>query len=557
MEHNHEIFYDKIDFIIDSSTKAINSIFNNISLAHKDHNSTIFVFQMPRYIGHHDVLLCNKVMIHYTNTDVLTKESFPDNFPVVDIHMDPNDEEKVLFSWRVSINATGHIGSLKFSIEFSCVDEEDVIQWSWNTFEHIGISVKNSQHNSNQIPQIYIDVLEQWKNSGQLKDGYTPVRGVDYWTEQDMSDILSYVEENISGGASSWNDLKDKPFECNSVCIEYDFSANPSIALNDGYMYWYKISDLTPTYEELLGARAVEKYNGEVGYDQILTSEDLNVYEDSLAGFNTPVSSYTIVYKITEMFEVPETGVYYGFVINNVEYLDTTSVSITYDNIKKIEPKYLPDGVPYSKNNTETFLEEITFDGTWHEIYDLEGILEDGSNTNKLIVTLDGIAYEVEKFTYYSEPTTAWGDSRIIPTEEDLNPVDVPFLITATKDYGMFGGGPENVLWNINLPGDIAGSSHTLKIELDGGKTNTMFVKLYANEDDRKLYHDEYFNNPVYKNELKKIVENHFIHLCYDNCIAYPLSVCVLDDQAFGSVSVYDNIPDTAKFFYTAELEDK
>lgn len=98
---------------------------------------------------------------------------------------------------------------------------------------------------------------------------------------------------------------------------------------------------------------------------------------------------------------------------------------------------------------------------------------------------------------------------------------------------------------------------HTLKIELDGGKTNTMFVKLYGNGNNMRLYHDEYFNNPVYKDELKKIVENYFIHLCYDDCIAYPLSVCVLDNQAFGSVGIYDFIPDTAKFFYTAELEDK
>ena len=33
------------------------------------------------------------------------------------------------------------------------------------------------------------------------KDGYTPVKGVDYWTEEDKAEIKSYVDEAILGGA--------------------------------------------------------------------------------------------------------------------------------------------------------------------------------------------------------------------------------------------------------------------------------------------------------------------------------------------------------------------
>lgn len=43
------------------------------------------------------------------------------------------------------------------------------------------------------------------------ENGYTPVRGVDYWTEEDVKEIKSYIDEN-GGGEVSWNDLKDKPF---------------------------------------------------------------------------------------------------------------------------------------------------------------------------------------------------------------------------------------------------------------------------------------------------------------------------------------------------------
>jgi hypothetical protein len=33
------------------------------------------------------------------------------------------------------------------------------------------------------------------------KDGYTPVRGTDYWTEEDIAEIKAYVDEAILNGA--------------------------------------------------------------------------------------------------------------------------------------------------------------------------------------------------------------------------------------------------------------------------------------------------------------------------------------------------------------------
>lgn len=60
--------------------------------------------------------------------------------------------------------------------------------------------------------------LEQARDSGEFKgdkgdkgdpgkdgspgaDGYTPVRGTDYWTEDDIAEIKSYVDDAILGGA--------------------------------------------------------------------------------------------------------------------------------------------------------------------------------------------------------------------------------------------------------------------------------------------------------------------------------------------------------------------
>ena len=54
-----------------------------------------------------------------------------------------------------------------------------------------------------QIKQIVDDELTRAKASGEFdgEDGYSPVRGTDYWTDDDIAEIKSYVDEAILGGA--------------------------------------------------------------------------------------------------------------------------------------------------------------------------------------------------------------------------------------------------------------------------------------------------------------------------------------------------------------------
>lgn len=42
---------------------------------------------------------------------------------------------------------------------------------------------------------------EKGEKGDKGEDGYTPIRGTDYWTEADISVIKSYVDEAILGGA--------------------------------------------------------------------------------------------------------------------------------------------------------------------------------------------------------------------------------------------------------------------------------------------------------------------------------------------------------------------
>lgn len=43
------------------------------------------------------------------------------------------------------------------------------------------------------------DVRLEIKVANAGKDGYTPVRGVDYWTEEDQAGIREYIDEQVAG----------------------------------------------------------------------------------------------------------------------------------------------------------------------------------------------------------------------------------------------------------------------------------------------------------------------------------------------------------------------
>lgn len=54
-----------------------------------------------------------------------------------------------------------------------------------------------------ELPDIVSNILTQAKTSGEFdgEDGYSPVRGTDYWTDADIAEIKSYVDTAILGGA--------------------------------------------------------------------------------------------------------------------------------------------------------------------------------------------------------------------------------------------------------------------------------------------------------------------------------------------------------------------
>ena len=59
---------------------------------------------------------------------------------------------------------------------------------------------------ASELPSAINTALAQAKASGEFDgedgaDGYSPIRGIDYWTASDIAEIKSYVDEAILGGA--------------------------------------------------------------------------------------------------------------------------------------------------------------------------------------------------------------------------------------------------------------------------------------------------------------------------------------------------------------------
>lgn len=71
--------------------------------------------------------------------------------------------------------------------------------------ENFATTVTNqiaSKLDASELPTAITDALSQAKASGEFdgKNGETPVRGTDYWTDADKAEIKTYVDEVILGG---------------------------------------------------------------------------------------------------------------------------------------------------------------------------------------------------------------------------------------------------------------------------------------------------------------------------------------------------------------------
>lgn len=162
MSHKHPIYDTDPHFTIDPITRKItNHTAGKTRLMQYDHNSERFTFDIPRLVDGHDMSLCDKVEIHYTNISKNNAQHNDGVYPVSDITTNA-ETDKVYFSWLISQNATQIVGTLNFIIKFICLDGEDVT-YRWNTDILKDILISDGINNAESVIADNSDVLEAWK----------------------------------------------------------------------------------------------------------------------------------------------------------------------------------------------------------------------------------------------------------------------------------------------------------------------------------------------------------------------------------------------------------
>ena len=231
-----------------------------------------------------------------------------------------------------------------------------------------------------------------------------------------------YVESLIAaggGGVTSWNDLTDRPFyeEDDQTVIEWDSSTEgrDSFGLND--LTYYKVSDLIPTVEELMGGNISVVSNG----SHISGALD----DTTLISAEGYISLGEVAYVVVQtpfnyndaIIGAPSTGIYIVYIDDPSDYV------LTYGPIiHKLDPKFLPEGSAGWEEGEQTIIE-------W-----------DGNTEGRDSVSpVDGMTL-IKVSDELPDPTdllgsTVWlsdGSSMII-TEDNVN--------TVTDMYVIYNGG--------------------------------------------------------------------------------------------------------------------
>ena len=158
-------------------------------------------------------------------------------------------------------------------------------------------------------------------------------------------------------GHPSWDAVKDKPFYDESVTIEWDGDSTGKVtfSLDGAVMTMCLVSERVLTADELIGATLTANNNGEKVSNTILAHEVVTPFE-GLVMIQSELMVLSAIAGTYEGLEIPVSGTYFVRIDSDViVYIE----SLTYDSIKKLDPKYLPEGgVGYE----ETYTGEITIE---------------------------------------------------------------------------------------------------------------------------------------------------------------------------------------------------
>lgn len=208
-QHDHNLVDDDNRFIIDGGTRQLNNVSGvKPSLMQYDHNSEKFVFEMPRYIDSHDMLNCDRLEVHYTNSTSGTSKSSRVATAGVDnltssLQEDLEDSNKLTFEWTITQNATQLAGTLIFQFKFWCKgnvsDDVDEAEYIWHSGKYSFVEILPSLNITDDLINKYPNAIEELdmrvdELEGRLADHIGPIVIKKFESSTTVALVGSYVD---------------------------------------------------------------------------------------------------------------------------------------------------------------------------------------------------------------------------------------------------------------------------------------------------------------------------------------------------------------------------
>lgn len=195
--HDHIVGDPDTYFVIDPVSRKITnvSLTTNV-LMQNDHDSERFTFELPRYVEEHDMMLCNRVRVHYNNYSEESGIDYEDVYESTDLKINPDNPDTVICTWLVSRNATQQAGVLSFLVQYLCM-EGDTPVYEWHSDIYSDVEVKLGRNNSEAALLRYTDLIEQWKQD-LFGAGDSSLAKIEAATETVKDEIEAKGEETLA-----------------------------------------------------------------------------------------------------------------------------------------------------------------------------------------------------------------------------------------------------------------------------------------------------------------------------------------------------------------------
>lgn len=220
--HDHIVSDSDSYFIIDPDSREIaNAAAVKNTVMQFDHMSEIYTFEVPRYVEGHDMTLCNRARVHFINIDGANGVEHRDVAEMDDLHVDPEDENRVLSTWTIRREATQLAGNLSFAVQYMCVADDGEVVYEWHTDIYSDVDVKRSLNNSEAAVIEYTNILEEWyqklfsSESSGVSDEQIAKAVSDYLTENPIEQV---TEEELTAAIEAY--FIDHPIENDTVTEE-------------------------------------------------------------------------------------------------------------------------------------------------------------------------------------------------------------------------------------------------------------------------------------------------------------------------------------------------